>query len=254
MPGVNELTARCERVMIAPVPGFGICVECFNTTRGFERCYACSSIEHRLCAVVPISYSVAHEPLHQALAGYKRMTGPPANLYKLELAAVLWRFLAAHERCVAHGSAVDAFDLVTTVPSGDRARDQCHPLREIVGELVGPTRKRYERLLRRSDVRSAPRNFDPIRYEAVRAVDGARILLIDDTWTTGASAQSAAAALRNAGASTVAAVVIGRHLNRDWHQNDLRLRKLARRFDWSTCAHCVGAVSGAPAEQHPQAA
>ena len=64
------------------------------------------------------------------------------------------------------------------------------------------------------------------------------MLLIDDTWTTGANAQSAAAALKAAGAGPVAAVVIGRHLNRKWHQNDRRLRGITRPFDWGRCALC----------------
>ncbi len=71
------------------------------------------------------------------------------------------------------------------------------------------------------------------------------MLLIDDTWTTGTNAQSAAAALA-AGAGPIAAVVIGRHLNREWRQNDRRLRGLARPFDWSRCA-----VHGAPVSPTP---
>jgi hypothetical protein len=43
-------------------------------------------------------------------------------------------------------------------------------------------------------------------------VTGAGILLIDDTWASGASAQSAAVALKQAGARAVAVVVIGRHV------------------------------------------
>ena len=65
------------------------------------------------------------------------------------------------------------------------------------------------------------------------------MLLIDDTWTTGASAQSAAAALKQAGAGAVVALVIGRHLKRDWHENDRRLRGIARPFDWCRCAFCA---------------
>ena len=65
------------------------------------------------------------------------------------------------------------------------------------------------------------------------------MLLIDDTWTTGANAQSAAAALKSAGAERVAAVVIGRHLNREWHENDRRLRGITRPFDWDRCALCA---------------
>src|SRR5262249_62149192 len=55
------------------------------------------------------------------------------------------------------------------------------------------------------------RDLDPGRFD-VAPVPGARVLLIDDTWTTGASAQSAAMALRTAGARSVATVVIGRHV------------------------------------------
>ena len=71
------------------------------------------------------------------------------------------------------------------------------------------------------------------------------VLLIDDTWTTGASAQSAAAALKAAGAEHVAAVVIGRHLNREWHENDRRIRGIARPFDWQACALCAEPVAPA---------
>ena len=70
------------------------------------------------------------------------------------------------------------------------------------------------------------------------------MLLIDDTWTTGASAQSAAAALKQAGAATVAAVVIGRHLNRDWHENDRRIRGIAQPFDWEPVRSSAQAGSG----------
>jgi adenine/guanine phosphoribosyltransferase-like PRPP-binding protein len=37
-------------------------------------------------------------------------------------------------------------------------------------------------------------------------------LLLDDTWTSGGTAQSAAVALKQAGARSVAVVVLGRHL------------------------------------------
>jgi orotate phosphoribosyltransferase len=83
------------------------------------------------------------------------------------------------------------------------------------------------------------RTFDSGKFDAVRSLDGEPVLLIDDTWTTGASAQSAAAALLRAGAGPVAAVVIGRHLNRGWHENDRRLRVDARPFEWGRCALCA---------------
>jgi hypothetical protein len=178
------------------------------------------------------------EQLHHALMGYKRVHGELARRMTLGLAAVLWRFLEAHERCVAAAAGVPAFELVTTVPSGERSRDEGHPLRRVVGQLVGPTRGRYLSLLRRSCVPVAEREVNPHKFEALRRLDGEPVLLIDDTWTTGSSARSAAAALHQAGVGPVAAVVIGRYLNRGWGENDRRLGALPTPFDWSRCALC----------------
>jgi orotate phosphoribosyltransferase len=44
-------------------------------------------------------------------------------------------------------------------------------------------------------------------------VAGADVLVVDDTWVSGGSAQSTAAALKLAGARRVAVVVLGRHVN-----------------------------------------
>ena len=44
---------------------------------------------------------------------------------------------------------------------------------------------------------------------------GADVLVVDDTWVSGGSAQSAAVALKLAGARRVAILVIGRHVNPD---------------------------------------
>ncbi len=240
MPSVAELSDPYANFMISPRHGPGVCEQCFNFTRGYRRCYACAHNDDWLAVVDPISYSVGLEQLHRALMGYKRLDGEVARRLTVELAAVLWRHLACHERCIASAAGVESFELVTTVPSGDRERDDGHPLRRIVTELVGPTRERYERLLRRSSSDVEPRFFDPDKFEAMRPLDGEPVLIIDDTWTTGASAQSAAAALRGAGAGRVGAVVIGRHINREWHDTERRLRAMPRSFDWDRCALCAG--------------
>jgi hypothetical protein len=242
MPTVGELTALYENFMLGPRRGPAVCTTCFNFTRGFERCSACAHNEAWLDAVVPISYSVAREQLHHALARYKRLSGDVARRLGVELGAVLWRFLAEHEPCVAEAAGTSAFGLVSTVPSGDRDRDERHPLRWLVGEVVQPTRERHDRLLRRSTLAVQTREFNAGKFTATRPLNGETVLLIDDTWTSGANAQSAAAALKNAGAEAVAAVVIGRHLNREWHENDRRLRGITRPFDWQRCAICSPAA------------
>ena len=239
MPTVAELTAGYGNFMLGPRAGPEVCGLCFNLTRGYERCYACAHGQPWLDALSPISYSIAREQLHHTLASYKRDEGEIARRFTVELAAVLWRFLVHHEACVAEAVGAERFDLVTTVPSSDCDRDEHHPLRTIVGELVGPTRERHQRLLRRTETDVPPRGFHREKYESLRLLAGEPVLLIDDTWTTGANAQSAAAALKSAGSGPVAAVVIGRHLNREWHHNDRRLRRITRPYDWSTCALCA---------------
>ncbi len=241
MATVRVLSDRAAAHLIQPRAGPGVCRRCFNLTRGFECCYACASGQERLAALVPISYSVAGEPLHRALAAYKREHNNQvvASRATAELAAILWRFLERHESCVAAAAGVERFEIVTTVPSGDRDRDEHHPLRRLAGDLVGPTRVRHRRLLRRTVTPVEPRRFDVRRFEAVATLDGQAVLLLDDTWTSGASAQSAAATLRTAGAGPIAAVVIGRHLNPSWHENRARIEALRDGFEFSVCALCA---------------
>jgi predicted amidophosphoribosyltransferase len=236
---LEDISELYGNFMLSPRSGPGVCEVCFNLTRGYERCYACTNEPQWLDVVAPISYSVAHEQLHHALAGYKRRTGGAAERFVVELSAVLWRHLVRHEACVARRAGVEEFALVTTVPSSDAQRDGAHPLRRIAGEIVAPTRRRYEPLLVRTDHPVSGRQFDRDKFDATRSLKGEDVLLVDDTWTTGANAQSAAWALKRAGAGAVAAVVIGRHLNRDWDRNDQRLRRLTRPFDWDVCAWCA---------------
>jgi predicted amidophosphoribosyltransferase len=236
MPSVTELSALYGNFMLGPRAGPAVCEICFDLTDGHSRCYGCANTQQWLDAVVPISYSIGHEQLHHALASYKRQPPEIAQRFELELAAVLWRYLQIHEPCIARAVHTDGFEIVTTVPSSSEARDELHPLQRIVGGLVEPTRPRYERVLRRSSALAPPRTLSVEKFKSARKLHHQSVLLIDDTWTTGANAQSAAAALKLAGSGTVVAVVIGRHLNRYHGNNDRRLRALRRPFDWNRCA------------------
>ena len=113
MATVRELSAPYENFMRPPRSGEGTCGYCFNLTDGYERCYACSHQPAVLDVVAPISYSVAHEQLHHALSGYKRPPDVVAERFQLELAAVLWRYLQAHEGCLASAAHADRFEIVS---------------------------------------------------------------------------------------------------------------------------------------------
>ena len=88
----------------------------------------------------------------------------------------------------------------------------------------------------RSAAAVAERAVHAGKYEPTRALVGEHVLLVDDTWTTGSNAQSAAGALKAAGAGRVGVVVIGRHVNEPYGDNEARLRALKRPFDWERCA------------------
>ncbi len=199
MADVVELSASYANFMLGPRPGPEVCARCFDLTDGGTRCYHCSHDGDWVDAMAPISYSIGGEQLHHALAGYKRYAGHEARYLTAGLAAVLWRHLRDHERCLARAAGVAGFDVVTTVPSSDAGRDGTHPLHRLVGELVKPLVPRYERLLSRTDTAVAAHRFSAERYAATTVLGGRAVLLIDDTWTTGANARSAAAALKAGG-------------------------------------------------------
>ncbi|MGW6599171.1 hypothetical protein [Streptomyces sp. NPDC055036] len=190
--------------------------------------------------VVPISLALKREQYANELWRYKNAQGPQQQYFRMGLAAVMWRFLAAHEACISASCAVPHFDTVTTVPS--TSGPSAHPLRDMTAEIVGPTRARYRDLLTAApEAATLGRAVAPARYTSA-GLWGDNILLIDDTWTTGNHAQSASAALKAAGAGCVAIVVLGRHLNADYgdtasHVEQARLR----RFSWDVCVLRRGA-------------
>jgi predicted amidophosphoribosyltransferase len=232
--------------LLSPRPGPGVCVDCFTFTRaGFDRCLVCDRMERHLGAVIPIAYSVAGESLHRDIASYKRDADLSVNAAVKRLARLLDQFLAAHETCVAAASGIARFDVVTTVPSRHTRPGERHPLEGVVETRVAATAGRHRRLLLHSSAPRTPRTsrrFDAARFSVVEPLGGAHVLLIDDMWTSGATAQSAARALKSGGAASVTAVVIGRHLKRSWGQNDLRLPEFAVPLDFTECALCADAT------------
>lgn len=218
-----------------------MCRVCSTFCPGFETCYVCGGQPEWLDAVMPVSLSVGLGQLHTDLRGYKdNLSASSRRTFQIRLTSVLWRFLEEHERCLARAAGTDAFDAVTTVPSRDPARDETRPLRMMVGEWCAPISQRFARLLRRTDLAVPPHQFHAERYAPVRSLDGEAVLLVEDTWTTGANAQSAACALKSAGAGAVGLVVMGRHINREHGENAARLDALPRVFDWSTCWRHAG--------------
>ena len=193
-------------------PAFPVsCVVCRGPVRpGFARCYQCGR-HARLGpglladAVVPISYAVKGTALAADLWRYKSGRAPGAA--RASVLVLLLAFLHDHGACVWRHAGMPAPGRLAVVPTGC-GRPGPHPLLELVSPYL---RLPVTRLVIRPGRQG--RDLDLDRFGADRTAAGARVLLLDDSWVSGASAQSAAAALKQAGARQVAIVVLGRHVD-----------------------------------------
>jgi len=215
---------------IGPDPPTAACIVCRGPARsGYARCYQCEAHEmlgHGLLAdaVVPISYAVKGTPFAEDLWRYKSSQGLGTSA-RGTLHALLLAFLGDHAGCVwrraaipepGRPAAMPGPDRLAAMPGPDRlavvpsgvGRPGSHPLLALASPSLGlplwPLAIRPGR---------QGRELDVDRFQAGPGPRGCAVLLLDDTWVSGASAQSAAAALKLAGAGRVALVVLGRHVN-----------------------------------------
>jgi hypothetical protein len=156
--------------------------------------------------VVPIAYAVKGGPHATSLWRYKS-DRPDASAARAALSALLLVFLRDHGGCVWRRAGMARPTHVAVVPSR-RGRPGPHPVQALAGPYLRLPWIRL-RAARHDDAGAA--HPDPSRFHSEPAA-GAAVALLDDTWTSGASATSAVAALKLAGARSVAVVVLGRHL------------------------------------------
>ena len=193
----------------------GRCVTCSGpVTAGWQRCYHCE--QHRLLAagrladaVACVGYAVRGEPLAQDLWRYKSAVGLEADLAGRRLRLMLLRFLRDHGPEVWQAAGMTGNPAMwAAVPTG-RGRFGDHPLAELVAPCLRLPRVSFAMRPRAED---RGRELDASWLRVRTPVRGRDILLLDDTWVTGSSAQSAAVALKLAGAGRLAIVALGRHI------------------------------------------
>lgn len=160
-------------------------------------------------AVVPIGYAIKGGQLADDLRRYKSERADAADAAR-RLRAMLSAFLRDHGPCVWRAAAMSPrAGTVAVVPSG-QGRPGAHPLLDLVQSCVDlPATSLVTG--RRDTVHRRGVSVGWLRVPGPLAAED--VLLIDDTWVSGGSAQSAAAALKRAGAARVAVVVLGRHLD-----------------------------------------
>lgn len=186
---------------------------------GYARCYQCGQHDlfgHGLLAdaVVPVSYAVKGTAFARDLWRYKSRPGPgpgppdpSIRRARASILALLLIFLTDHGGCVWRHAGMPPPGRLAVVPTG-YGRPGPHPLLSLASPYlrlpVCPLAMRPGR---------QGRDLDQGRFLAPRVPAGTSVLLLEDSWVSGASAQSAAAALKLAGARHVAVVALGRHVN-----------------------------------------
>jgi hypothetical protein len=196
-----------------PAVPAGLCLVCRGPARsGYVRCFQCDL--HAQSApglladmVAPVAYAAKGGPLARDLWLYKsgRDGSGPAGARVISL---LLLFLHEHGPAVWQAAGMGRPTAVCVVPSG-RGRVGPHPLRALAAPYLA---RPWVTLRARPGGDPWARTLDPARFQVTGLRPGAAVLLLDDTWVSGASAQSAAVALKLAGAAAVAVVVVGRHL------------------------------------------
>lgn len=194
------------------------CVVCGGSVHGRGRvCFCCGSTSRQLgLPLVPVvvmaDYRVGDAD-HRRLRGYKDgRTTELRDRYRRELVSCLAEWTTVHGGLLV--GRTGPWSVVTTVPSTRRPGPT--PAEALVDGVPGLA-DRHLRLLGRGNgaldhLQATRDGFVPLPGVDREGLDGLPILVFDDSVTTGARAQSAAAALRLAGGRVVGILVVGRAL------------------------------------------
>lgn len=212
-----------------------VCPVCCDWSDSPPTCTKCKGVEDAFglhpTPVIPITLYSKPSVVRDILTFYKDQRGPDDVGLPAVVAALFERFFATHGKALAerYGKA----DAAVVVP-GKGDRPPPHPLlvalRDLPAHSIPPLEDGLALGAGQID-RRAPRKDG---YTVISEVAGKSIVLLDDVYTTGATAQSAAYALRAAGANVTAIVVAGRRLNPGWspHVAGIVERQRALGFDF----------------------
>lgn len=234
MPGNAEKTLEPLRAGLVPVPAVpqdGVCEVCHSASDPtYQQCYQCFEAAQTTGAwpILPIAMSVHSGLLHRHLRGYKDDLDPEVRrAMSRRLAALAAMFLRTHARCLGD------FDSVAVVPSVRRvALEPVVRQVQVLAASAVPT----------LDARPVGgRSLDVDRFVVTRDVRGERTLVLDDTFTSGASVFSACAALRDAGAQVIGPLILGRHIRPDRELSKPLVDWLEQRpWTETRCCRCAG--------------
>lgn len=240
----SDQLAQARAIFWNPIRESGVtCEVCAAPTDGYLLCYACNAHANAQFptanVVAPLTYAVKGEQSYKDLTVYKNAEYGIAVRGDAiaRIRSVVFASLSQHLRCVAELAGTEV--VIASVPSTSGQRTGPHPLEQILS-LFGPSLPRtgLTYVGEPGLERNARRKFLPesFRVDDTEAIRARHVLLMDDAWVQGGHLQSAAAALRLAGAAYVTAMPIARVLAGDFGPTANFLGEHKRRvFDPAIC-------------------
>ncbi|HEY1467195.1 MAG TPA: hypothetical protein VGF11_09065 [Acidimicrobiales bacterium] len=196
---------------------FGVCRFCRGPTQpGYGRCFCCASVASQLgMPLVPVvsmtTYRLGDE-MHRTLRRYKDAPSALTRHRSVDRCATMLAAFVDRHREGIEALSRGPWDTVVTVPSSTRpGRWPVDAVVSAVGSLAVAHRRLLVRGPERMDHLQPSRSGFVIDPRIDPATLGRhRALVVDDSYTTGARAQSAATALRLAGMHVGTILALGR--------------------------------------------
>jgi hypothetical protein len=235
----QQLIRRAGGYLRNPIREPGVtCGVCTTPVEGFDRCFACQSAYGATSGladlVIPLTYGIQRAQSGFLLRHYK--DNPDARVRRqqgLVINLLLYLAILFHEGCIGRrvGLAVGCRLAVPSV----RGRVGDHPF-EVITRQMNATRESPRLAVSQVDTGERVVSVDKFALDTPTDLTGQHVLILDDTWTTGANAQSAVLAARRAGAAAVSVMVVGRWLRPDFSRNAQFIKtRLARDYDPRIC-------------------
>jgi predicted amidophosphoribosyltransferase len=200
-----------------------VCNYCLGPVSKFRQCFGCHSVFHKAGAprqlrsrVVPMTSALNPSRWYSALSNYKKFQPD----LKRVLASVAHHFIARNTnnvRALLGGHP----DIITVVPSKRGLQFEEQPLARAL-RLVDPIAEKLKHTLVHVSGQSVPHqgfNADAFGPGPVR-VAGKLVLLVEDSWVSGATAVSAAGTLLALGAKDVLIAPVARVITQERWPDD----------------------------------
>lgn len=192
------------------------CELCLGPVNGYRRCFSCHRLavqglpDSLLQAIVPMTSALNPSRWYTWLQTYKTYHPERGDL----IASLTYEYIEAH-RASIEAQLGGTISMLTIVPSKKpEFTFGTQPLRRALSSVSEIDAQLYELL---KYIRGARIGRSEYRPDAFRKtgidIAGKRIVIIEDTWVTGATALSAGGALHEFGAESVLIVPMARLIN-----------------------------------------